>query len=628
MNKKYGFIFLVGFLFSSSALFSERYVTHQLERILGDLKPYKFKDPASNHEGDLYGHSLWSFYAAHRLLENNEPYLKDLNLTEREKDLFVLAALLHDVGKAGRIELISHAHPCLSYTIVKNEEGVESIFYTVDCQEHTVVGFEYLMAPFLSPKSLPYFGRAYVMCDNSLFDFKAMFKELGLTAEEQKLVGVLVGMHWDFARIGLGRMTQAEFLQKITSLCKACNASFPVDKKLVRLCVGLQVADVFAMAYQEPCESRLGLECCDVPRVHSVLIDIPCKYGYKALPEKFDCIPAHAIFQDLMAYCDTVFESPKVASNLLAGIKQLTNKVELHLHLGGSWPLSYLQTVATPQQFEDLSRSLEKFNEAVDYHQGFHVFDLVGKIINTNQKVEDGTAALCEELKADGVSYVEIRTGLKDFGSGFAGYLESVLKGIKRGSADGKINVGVVLSLRRNSSVKDAEQTIELALANRCRGVVGLDISGDSVNGDGKHFMELLVAAQIKGLPLTLHIGESKRETAEQQMLELTTLNPQRIGHGVHLCNEAQEWIFAHKTPFEMCPSSAVKVRMIEKVADHPGIELLKKGHPVVICTDDPLIFATTLSQELYLVAKECRLSIQDIEALQNKALEYRFKAG
>lgn len=313
------------------------------------------------------------------------------------------------------------------------------------------------------------------------------------------------------------------------------------------------------------------------------------------------------------------------SQSLLEGIKQLKNKIELHLHLGGSYPLSYLKFMATPEQFEALSTSLAKFNEGIDYHEGFHVFDLVSKIVNTDQKVEDGTAALCEELKADGVSYVEIRTGLKNFGTGFSSYLQAVINGVRRGCADGTLTVGIILSLKRNTSVQDAAQTIELALNNRVNGVVGLDISGDSVNGDGKQFMQLLTLAQSQGLPLTLHIGESKRETAEQQMIELTTLNPCRIGHAVHLCKEAQEWVIMHKTPLEMCPSSAIKVRMIEKLSEHPGIVLLKKGHPVVVCTDDPLIFDTTLSQELEKVAQECELTVDDIKELQTNALTYRF---
>jgi hypothetical protein len=282
-----------------------------LDCLLRDISPYKFDLPGCQHEGDLLGHSVWAANAAVRLLESNEPYLQNLALTEREKKLFVLAALLHDVGKAGRIELATYAHPKLSYEIVEAGESV-GILYKPDLQEHTTVGFEYIASSFFTPKNLPYFGRSYIMLDGTKFDFNGMFKELGLTEEEQKLVAVLVAIHWDFGRIGLGQMTNAEFIEKIHSLCNACNALFPVDKKLVQLCVLIQVADVYAIFYQPPVESTFGFPSLDVPRARFVSdtgVDILLDYGYKASPEKPDYVPAHDVFNKLMVYCDILFDS-------------------------------------------------------------------------------------------------------------------------------------------------------------------------------------------------------------------------------------------------------------------------------------------------------------------------------
>ncbi len=108
-------------------------------------------------------------------------------------------------------------------------------------------------------------------------------------------------------------------------------------------------------------------------------------------------------------------------------------KVELHLHLGGSFPLSFLKTIATSSEIDELGRWLAQLEEKVNYHDGFKVFELVGKIVNTNKKIEDGTRAVCASLIADGVSYVEIRTGLKDLGSGLEEYLLAVLRGLRVG---------------------------------------------------------------------------------------------------------------------------------------------------------------------------------------------------
>lgn len=309
--------------------------------------------------------------------------------------------------------------------------------------------------------------------------------------------------------------------------------------------------------------------------------------------------------------------SEEKISMLTEEARQLS-KSELHLHLGGSWPLSYLKTIATVEQMEQLTAALKKIEqEEPNYHETFSAFVLVGKIVNSSEKVEQGVVALCKELTEDGVTYVEIRTGLKDFGDGIEGYLNAVLRGFATGRALYGIDGGIVLSLRRDSSKDLAESTVELALAYRNNGVVGLDLSGDSTIGDGTNVFAALQKGQSEGLSLSLHLGESPKESATQQMLELTLLDPIRIGHGVHLSKEAKEWIFKRKLPLELCLTSAVRAGMIKQAEDHPGIFLLKTGYPVVICTDDPLIFNTTLSKEYAQVSLITGISLEKLTRLQ-----------
>jgi adenosine deaminase len=74
-----------------------------------------------------------------------------------------------------------------------------------------------------------------------------------------------------------------------------------------------------------------------------------------------------------------------------------------------------------------------------------------------------------------------------------------------------------------------------------------------------------------------------------------------------------------------MCLSSAVKVKMVNEASEHPGLELIKQGHPVVICTDDPLNFCCTLSSECGLAAELLGYSVEQMLELQSKASNYLF---
>lgn len=138
--------------------------------------------------------------------------------------------------------------------------------------------------------------------------------------------------------------------------------------------------------------------------------------------------------------------------DLLAEQMRPLNKAEQHIHLGGAWPLSYLKGIATAEEFTALTALLDQIHDSVDYHAVFRVFGLTSKIMNSDERIENGVVALCEELIRDNVTYVELRTGLKNLGSGFEGYLQAVLRGMQKGVANTSLKAGLILSLRRDTS--------------------------------------------------------------------------------------------------------------------------------------------------------------------------------
>lgn len=298
-------------------------------------------------------------------------------------------------------------------------------------------------------------------------------------------------------------------------------------------------------------------------------------------------------------------------------------KAELHLHLGGAFPKEYLLSIATPEQQRELTTALQEVAEGMDYHAVFRVFGCISQIINSEEKLEEAVCSLCESLEKDRVYYVEIRTGLKDLGQGDEEYLRAVLRGIQKANTS-HLKACVVLSLRRNSSPIIAQKTLDLALQYKDLGVIGIDLSGDSTLGQVEDILPILSYGKEMGLAFTIHMGESPEET--DQMLLLTHLAPQRIGHGVYLSDEARAWVLAHNTPIEVCLTSGVLVNMIPSYQGHPALELFRLGHPIVFCTDDPLLFSTTLSKELWLAYQFCDLSFEELKTLALRSFSYALK--
>ena len=289
--------------------------------------------------------------------------------------------------------------------------------------------------------------------------------------------------------------------------------------------------------------------------------------------------------------------------------------------------MSFLESIGTQEEITDLKSFLQdiELKSNTDYHSCFNVFALSAKIVNSNERIQAGTVALCQTMDAQGVTYAEIRTSLKDFGSGLEDYLLAVMSGVREGCRGTTLVVKIIVSLKRSSSVDIANETIRLLLKYRSEGVVGLDISDNALVGDGSGIKGVLDEIHRHKIPVTLHLGECSEETNEQQIAELESLEPSRIGHGVFLCDKAKEWIYQRRIPIEMCLSSALMAHMVESMGDHPALDLLRTGYPVAICTDDPLVFGTDHIKENKIAMQLLNYTVDQIAEVHRRSLEYKF---
>lgn len=290
-------------------------------------------------------------------------------------------------------------------------------------------------------------------------------------------------------------------------------------------------------------------------------------------------------------------------------------KIDLHLHLGGSFPLDYIEEIASPEEYKAICEELKRIHKQVDYSDCFHIFTLVAQVVNTDEKIEEGAFRLAKQQAEDGVALCEVRTGLKDLGSGIEGYLQAVLRGLKRGEETFGIRMPLLVSLRKTDSVEHIYKTLDLALKYQ---LAGLDLSGDTNLGGYDHLIEPLLTAKKEGLKLMMHLGEVPQGD-QRPLLEL--LQPDRVGHGVFLSAPSIEWLKETGTPLEVCLSTGYIAKMILSYEDHPGFKLYQEGHPVIFCTDDPLLTQKTLTDEIALAASLLGMSLEEIAAQQSELL-------
>lgn len=187
--------------------------------LFDDIKKYK-KTEGQCHAGHLYEHMVWVAKAMNKLFDSNSLWVQGFDAAD--KSLLLIAAFMHDIGKAG--------------------DGQYAYLVKTD---HPRVGFEYLLNK-----------RVYKMENGTTYNFDDWCIQLGLTQNDRAALAVLIAMHQEFALMlramkkDLAATTQAfdGFITKLETYVheSGYNGGVP-DELIMRMCFALCRADLEGM---------------------------------------------------------------------------------------------------------------------------------------------------------------------------------------------------------------------------------------------------------------------------------------------------------------------------------------------------------------------------------------------
>lgn len=190
--------------------------SESLNRLLDHLHLYKLTK-SGFHAGNLLQHSLWTCRSLAQWFDENGPWVENL---AANRSIIMLGGLLHDIGKAGDFDFFyssKHSHPC--------------------------DGFAYLWQQ-----------RPFKLEDGSNFNFKALYRELSISHQEQQLLAIFVAMHWEFGLIMKNMQNNPNttldqecqlYLKKLRHYCNKTNFNNGIPtKRLLRSCIAISAADV------------------------------------------------------------------------------------------------------------------------------------------------------------------------------------------------------------------------------------------------------------------------------------------------------------------------------------------------------------------------------------------------
>ena len=295
-------------------------------------------------------------------------------------------------------------------------------------------------------------------------------------------------------------------------------------------------------------------------------------------------------------------------------------KAELHLHLEGSIEpatLSELEPGIEPAEikakyeYAGFAGFLEGFKWATSYLRSPDDYALI-------------TRRLLSSLERQNVRYAEIilSAGVvlwrkQDFAP--------IYEAVRSAAAESRVIVYWILDGVRHFGPDHAMEVAKLAAERVNDGVVAFGIGGDEARGPAEWFGGVFAFAREQGLRLTAHAGETCGPESVWKALEI---GAERIGHGISsigdpaLLHELKD----RNIPLEICISSNVATGAVADLAAHPVRRLYDAGVPIILNSDDPAMFHTTLTREYELARDHFGFSDRELLELAENSFQHAFR--
>lgn len=321
-------------------------------------------------------------------------------------------------------------------------------------------------------------------------------------------------------------------------------------------------------------------------------------------------------------------------------------KVLLHDHLDGGLRPQTIIELANELNYKKLpTRDAEELAEW--FHAGANKGSLVEflkgfehttAVMQTKEGLERTAYEMLEDMKSDGVVYVETRFAPvyhTNKGLYLDDTVKAVLAGLEKGKIDFGVGYGLILCGMRN--MKNTLEIAELAVNFRDDGVVGFDLAGEEGGYPPKKHLEAFQFIQRSNFNITVHAGEAFGKESIWQAIQWCGAH--RIGHATKLIEDINlnedgevvsfgdlaQYVLDKRIPLEICLLSNLHTGAIDKLENHPFGIFFKEKFRVTINTDDRLMSDTNMTKEFLTAANSFNITLDEIEKITINAMKSAF---
>jgi aminodeoxyfutalosine deaminase len=311
-------------------------------------------------------------------------------------------------------------------------------------------------------------------------------------------------------------------------------------------------------------------------------------------------------------------------------------KSELHLHLEGSIQPAAARNLMARHGLKATEQEVRRRYAFRNFPEFLETFKWLTSFLREPQDYALIATDLAEQLLAQNVVYTEVTLSVgvmllrkQQPEANFEALLRAVEPFERRG-----LRFRWIFDAVRQFGPEAAMAVVEGAKNCASKEIVAFGIGGDELQIPTAAFRGVYDQATKFGLHRLIHAGEVGGPEKIREAVEL--LGVERIGHGIAAAKDPVliDLLAEHKIPLEICPHSNLKTGALARllardnaqIEDHPLPKLFRHGIPIVLSTDDPALFDTTLRDEY---ASAAHMGLQETELAQicQMGFQYAFQS-
>ena len=321
-------------------------------------------------------------------------------------------------------------------------------------------------------------------------------------------------------------------------------------------------------------------------------------------------------------------------SSLLPASIVSSPKAELHLHLEGSIQPATVRALTARYNIVLTEDEVRQRYTYRDFTGFIEAFKWVTSFLREPRDYGLIARDLCEHLLTQGVVYAEVTLSIgvmllrkQQPEANFEAILQATEPFEKKG-----LRINWIFDAARQFGTEAAMDVVNAAKRCQSKSIVAFGIGGDEMSIATREFRPVYEQAADNGLHLLMHAGEVGGPDKIREAIEL--LHVERIGHGIAAAQDPalMDLLVDRRIPLEICPQSNIRTGALAKqmhllearISDHPLPQLWRHGIPIVLSTDDPAMFHTTLRAE-YENAAQMGLSESELTQLADMSFEHAF---